>query len=214
MDISEIENLEEKKAVAEKILNKVKDGNVIGFGSGSTSYVTAIKIGELVTKDNLNITAIPTSKVVEDVCKEYKIKIGNLIENKIDWAFDGADEVDEKNMWLIKGRGAAMFKEKLNILASPITYILVDNSKFVNNLGEKCKVPIEVFPSAMNYVSEELKKLGAYEITYRGFTENNNGILDVKFNNIYEKLEKDIKQITGVIESGLFLGYKNLRIIK
>lgn len=214
MDISEIENLEEKKAVAEKILNKVKDGNVIGFGSGSTSYVTAIKIGELVTKNNLNITAIPTSKVVEDVCKEYKIKIGNLIENKIDWAFDGADEVDEKNMWLIKGRGAAMFKEKLNILASPITYILVDNSKFVNNLGEKCKVPIEVFPTAMNYVSEELKKLGAYEITYRGFTENNNGILDVKFKNIYEKLEKDIKQITGVIESGLFLGYKNLRIIK
>ena len=66
----------------------------------------------------------------------------------------------------------------------------------------------------MNYVSEELKKLGAYEITYRGFTENNNGILDVKFNNIYEKLEKDIKQITGIIESGLFLGYKNLRIIK
>ena len=214
MDISEIENLEEKKAVAEKILNKVKDGNVIGFGSGSTSYVTAIKIGELVTKNNLNITAIPTSKVVEDVCKEYKIKIGNLIENKIDWAFDGADEVDEKNMWLIKGRGAAMFKEKLNILASPITYILVDNSKFVNNLGEKCKVPIEVFPPAMNYVSEELKKLGAYEITYRGFTENNNGILNVKFKNIYEKLEKDIKQITGVIESGLFLGYKNLRIIK
>lgn len=214
MDISEIENLEEKKAVAEKILNKVKDGNVIGFGSGSTSYVTAIKIGELVTKNNLNITAIPTSKVVEDVCKEYKIKIGNLIENKIDWAFDGADEVYEKNMWLIKGRGAAMFKEKLNILASPITYILVDNSKFVNNLGEKCKVPIEVFPPAMNYVSEELKKLGAYEITYRGFTENNNGILDVKFKNIYEKLEKDIKQITGVIESGLFLGYKNLRIIK
>lgn len=214
MDISEIENLEEKKAVAEKILNKVKDGNVIGFGSGSTSYVTAIKIGELVAKNNLNITAIPTSKVVEDVCKEYKIKIGNLIENKIDWAFDGADEVYEKNMWLIKGRGAAMFKEKLNILASPITYILVDNSKFVNNLGEKCKVPIEVFPPAMNYVSEELKKLGAYEITYRGFTENNNGILDVKFKNIYEKLEKDIKQITGVIESGLFLGYKNLRIIK
>lgn len=214
MDISEIENLEEKKAVAEKILNKVKDGNVIGFGSGSTSYVTAIKIGELVTKNNLNITAIPTSKVVEDVCKEYKIKIGNLIENKIDWAFDGADEVYEKNMWLIKGRGAAMFKEKLNILASPITYILVDNSKFVNNLGEKCKVPIEVFHPAMNYVSEELKKLGAYEITYRGFTENNNGILDVKFKNIYEKLEKDIKQITGVIESGLFLGYKNLRIIK
>ena len=66
---------------------------------------------------------------------------------------------------------------------------------------------MEVFPSAMKYVSEELKKLGATEITYRGFTENNNGILDVKFTNIYKELEKDIKSITGVIESGLFLGY-------
>ena len=60
--------------------------------------------------------------------------------------------------------------------------------------------------------SEELKKLGATEITYRGFTENNNGILDVKFTNIYKELEKDIKSITGVIESGLFLGY-NIEVI-
>ena len=124
------------------------------------------------------------------------------------------NEVDLKNMWLIKGRGAAMFKEKLNIIASPITYILVDETKFVNYLGEKCKVPIEVFPSALKYVSNELEKLGAKDITYRGFTENNNGILDVKFEKIYKDLEKDIKAITGVIESGLFLEYKNIEIVR
>ena len=105
-----------------------------------------------------------------------------------------------------------MFKEKLNIISSPITYILVDKTKFVNNLGEKCKVPVEVFPSAMNYVAKELEKLGAKEITYRGMTENNNGILDVKFENINRELEKQVKSITGVIESGLFLGY-NIEII-
>ena len=181
MDINKIENLEEKEKLANKIVEKVKDGQVIGFGSGTTSYITAVKIGEKVQKERLNIIAIPTSREIKEVCEKYNIKVGNLIEDKIQWSFDGADEVYEKNMWLIKGRGAAMFKEKLNVIASPITYILADKTKFVNYLGQKCKVPIEVFPSALKYVSEELKKLGAIDITYRGMTENGNGILDTKF---------------------------------
>lgn len=213
MDINKIENLEEKEKLANKIVEKVKDGQVIGFGSGTTSYITAVKIGEKVQKERLNIIAIPTSKEIKEVCEKYNIKVGNLIEDKIQWSFDGADEVYEKNMWLIKGRGAAMFKEKLNVIASPITYILADETKFVNYLGQKCKVPIEVFPSALKYVSEELKKLGAIDITYRGMTENGNGILDTKFENIEKDLEKKVKLITGVIESGLFLDY-NIQIVK
>ena len=202
IDLEKIENRKEKEELALRILDKVKDGDCIGFGSGTTSYIAAIKIGEMIKEKGLNITAIPTSSYMKELCKKYGIKVGDLIENKIDWAFDGADEVDQKTLWLIKGKGAAMFKEKLNIISSPITYIL----------GEKCKVPIEVFPDALKYVSEELKKLGAADITYRGMTENNNGILDVKFEKIYKELEKEIKEITGVIESGLFLGY-NIEII-
>ena len=212
IDLEKIENRKEKEELALRILDKVKDGDCIGFGSGTTSYIAAIKIGEMIKEKGLNITAIPTSSYMKELCKKYGIKVGDLIENKIDWAFDGADEVDQKTLWLIKGKGAAMFKEKLNIISSPITYILADKSKFVKKLGEKCKVPIEVFPDALKYVSEELKKLGAADITYRGMTENNNGILDVKFEKIYKELEKEIKEITGVIESGLFLGY-NIEII-
>lgn len=212
IDLEKIENRKEKEELAFRILDKVKDGDCIGFGSGTTSYIAAIKIGEMIKEKGLNITAIPTSSYMKELCKKYGIKVGDLIENKIDWAFDGADEVEQKTLWLIKGKGAAMFKEKLNIISSPITYILADKSKFVKKLGEKCKVPIEVFPDALKYVSEELKKLGAADITYRGMTENNNGILDVKFEKIYKELEKEIKEITGVIESGLFLGY-NIEII-
>lgn len=213
IDLDKIENKEAKEALAQKVLNKVKDGQTIGFGSGTTSYITAVKIGEKVQKEHLNITAVPTSNEIQKVCEHYGIKIGNLIENELDWAFDGADEAEFTNKWLIKGKGKAMFKEKLNIIASPITYILVDNTKMVDYLGQKCKVPIEVFPQALKYVSKELEKLGATEITYRGFTENNNGILDVKFDKIEKSLEKQVKSITGVIESGLFLEYKNIEII-
>lgn len=213
IDIEKIENKEAKVALAKKVLDKVKDGQTIGFGSGTTSYITAIEIGEKVQKEHLNIIAVPTSNEIKSVCKKYGIKIGNLIENELDWAFDGADEVELKEKWLIKGKGKAMFKEKLNIIASPKTYILVDNTKIVDYLGQKCKVPIEVFPQALKYVSSELEKLGAKDITYRGFTENNNGILDVRFEKIEKSLEKQVKSITGVIESGLFLEYKNIEIL-
>ena len=204
MDIDKIENIEQKQKLANKIASKVKNNQTIGFGSGSTSYLAAIEIGKLVQKENLNITAIPTSKEIEEVCKQYGIKVGNLLENDIDWSFDGADEVDKNNS-MIKGMGAAMFKEKLNMLSSPITYILVDDTKFVDELGEKHPVPIEVFPSAMKYVSNELNKIGATETVFRGMTENNNAILDTKFEKIYNQLEKKIKEIPGVIESGLFI---------
>ena len=211
MDIDKISRKEEKIELGKKIAEKVKNWQTIGFGSGSTSYLTAIEIGKKVEKEHLHIIAIPTSKEIENVCKQYKIQIGNLVENKIDWAFDGADEVDPDNN-MIKGMGAAMFKEKLNILNSPTNYILIDQTKFVKELGEKHPVPVEVFPQALEYVSRKLEELGATETIFRGMTENQNAILDVRFEKIDNKLEAKIKNITGVIESGLFMGY-NVEII-
>ena len=211
MDINNITNKEQKIILAKKLAEKVENGQTIGFGSGSTSYLTAIEIGKKVKENKWDVKAIPTSKEIEDVCNDYGIKLGNLVEDSIDWSFDGADEVDSNNN-MIKGMGAAMFKEKLNMVNSPITYILVDNTKFVDKLGAKHPVPVEVFPSAVKYVSNKLKSLGATETVYRGMTENQNAILDTKFENIDNSLEKKIKQIPGVIESGLFIGY-NVEII-
>ena len=216
---TEIKNKESKQKVALKIADKIKDGDVLGFGSGSTSYLAAIAIAEKMKKENIKITAIPTSYEIKMLCGNLKIPTATLLEKKPDWSFDGADEVDEKN-WLIKGRGAAMFKEKLNIANSKITYILVDESKFVSKLGEKFKIPVECFPDSINYVEQELVKLGAKEIALRKaiskdgpvITENGNLILDAKFDNIDKELEKKLKNITGVIETGLFIGY-NVEII-
>ncbi len=212
MDIDKITNKEQKLILAKIIADKVENGQTIGFGSGSTSYLSTIEIGKKVKNEGLKIKAIPTSQYIEDACKEYGIEIGNIMEDNIDWAFDGADEVDSENN-MIKGMGNAMFKEKLNILQSPKNYILIDSTKVVKKLGESHPIPIEVFPKALKYVSSELEKLGAYEIIFKGMSENQNSILHVRFNDISKDLEKQIKSITGVIESGLFIGY-NVEVIK
>lgn len=216
----EIKNREKKEQVAKKIAQRVQDGDVIGFGSGSTSYLTAIEIAHKVKMENLKITAIPTSYEMKMLCTYLEIPTATLEEKKPDWCFDGADEVDRDN-WLIKGRGAAMFNEKLNIKASKEVYILVDESKIVNKLGTNFPIPVECNPKALNLVKEELYKMGANTIELRlalkkdgpVITENGNLILDVRFNNIDETLEKRLKNITGVIETGLFIGY-NVNIVK
>ena len=144
----------------------------------------------------------------------------SIVEKRPDWCFDGADEVDNDN-WMIKGRGAAMFKEKLNIKTAEKTYILIDDSKLVNKLGTNFPVPVEIYPETINYVMEELYKIGANKQTLRMalkkdgpvITENGNFIIDVNFENITQDLEKKLKNITGVVETGLFIGY-NVEIIK
>lgn len=219
IEFENISNLEEKKEVAKKIVEKAQDGQVIGFGSGSTSYLATIEMADRIKKENLHIKAIPTSYEIKMLCSYLEIPTTSLLENKPDWSFDGADEVDEHN-WLIKGRGGAMFKEKLNIANSPITYILIDKTKIVDKLGSKFKVPVECFPEAINFIKEKLIELGGTEIELRKavgkdgpiITENNNLILDVKFDSITENLEEKIKFIPGVIESGLFINY-NVEII-
>lgn len=220
IDFENINNKEKKQRIADVIANKIKEGDVIGFGSGSTSYLAIYAIAEKMKNENIKITAIPTSHEVELLCHSLEIPTTNLLEKKPDWSFDGADEVNN-SLWMIKGRGGAMFREKLNIANSKVTYILVDNTKFVEKLGSKYAVPVECYINSINYVKEKLKLLGADEVFLRKaiskdgpvITENGNVILEAKFEEINEELEKNIKLITGVIESGLFIGY-NVEIIK
>lgn len=226
---SGILNKNEKIKIANVVTDFVRNNQTIGFGSGSTSYLASKLICEKVIREDLHIEVVPTSNLITNLCKFYNEKVGReaieitdlnsisymdengKIHERLDWAFDGADEVDE-NQNMIKGKGGAMFKEKLNIVNSPKTYILVDNSKLVKKLGEKNYVPVEVFPQAMTYVTKKLQELGARETTFRSISENGNAIIDCKFENIELTLEKDIKLIPGVIESGLFINY-NVDII-
>ena len=89
-DLSDISNLEAKEKVVEKIVDKVRDGDVIGFGSGSTSYLATIAIANIVKEKGWNIFAVPTSKKIEDLCRKLEIPVINLNETSLDWSFDGA----------------------------------------------------------------------------------------------------------------------------
>lgn len=216
----EITNREEKLKVAARIASMVKDGEVIGVGSGSTAYLALIKIAERMQKENIHVRAITTSQEIKMACSKLGIPLTSLLEYKPDWTFDGADEIDN-NYNMIKGRGGAMFKEKLLISSSPRTYIIADASKIVTKLGSRFPVPVEVFPDALVHVDQALRSLSPQKIKLRMaqakdgpvITENGNLIFDVWFDNIPDNLENAIKSITGVIESGLFMHYE-IELIK
>jgi len=209
-----ISNKEQKLQVANIIADKVNDGDIIGVGSGSTSYLALQSIAKRVKEEQLHILAIPTSVEIKIACSQFNIPVTTLLEHKPDWTFDGADEIDS-DLNIIKGRGGAMFKEKLLIYSSPKTYILADPSKMVEKLGSRFPVPIEVFPDAITHVETALHTFNPRKIQLRMaegkdgpvITENGNLILDAWFDQIQGHMESSIKAITGVIESGLLMHY-------
>ena len=211
----EISNREEKQKVADKIASMVKDGDIIGVGSGSTAYLALLKIADRIPTAQLHIHPIPTSQEIKMACAKLGIPQTSLLEHKPNWTFDGADEIDP-NHNMIKGRGGAMFKEKLLISSSPQTFIIADPSKMVSKLGSRFPVPVEIFPDALIHADQALRSLSPVDIKLRMaqgkdgpiITENGNLILDVWFDNIPDNLENAIKSITGVIESGLFMHYE------
>jgi ribose 5-phosphate isomerase A len=211
--MDDVANRAAKEKLAAEVARQLQDGDIIGAGSGSTSLLTIHAIGERMKRDGLRCTAIPTSIEAELACIDAGIPVTTLLAARPNWSFDGADEVDPgKN--LIKGRGGAMFKEKMLIYASPRPYILVDQSKLVKKLGAKFPIPVEVHPLGLRVVERGLAKLGATEIMLRPaqgkdgpvITENGNLIVDVRFADIVAETEHAIKSIPGVIESGLFWG--------
>lgn len=210
-----ISNREEKEKVAVVIASMVKNEEIIGVGSGSTSYVALLSIARKVKEEKLNIQVIPTSQEIRMACAQLELPVTTLWEHRPDWSFDGADEIDPHHN-MIKGRGGAMFREKLLINSTSRTYIIADTSKMVPKLGDRFPVPVEVFPESLTYVDRVLRNYHPKDIVLRMaegkdgpvITENGNFILDVWFESIADDLEHAIKSITGVIESGLFMHYK------
>ena len=138
-----MEREELKRLAGEKAVDSIKDGMIVGLGTGSTVEYTIRKLGKKV-RDGLKIKGIPTSMHTKRIAKEENIPLTTLEENpEIDLTIDGADEVDS-NLNLIKGGGGALTREKIIAFHSKKVIIVVDDSKIVKALGIDCSLPVEV----------------------------------------------------------------------
>ena len=207
-----------KRAAAEKALELVRDGMLLGLGSGSTVRYFTEGVGRLVA-DGMKVRGVPTSRETAELAATNGIPIVTEIVGAIDLAVDGADEVDS-NLSLIKGRGGALFREKVVAAASKRFVVVVDESKMVTQLGVGV-LPVEVLPFLWRTIAERLTALGA-SLTVRGgeeapyVTDNGNLIFDLTFEGGISDpaaLARALKMTTGVVEHGLFIAMTDTCIV-
>lgn len=208
-----------KQRAAERALESVRNGQVIGLGTGSTAKFAIEGLGRLV-RAGLSIKGVPTSISTERMARELGIPLVDLNEaGVIDVTLDGADEVDP-DFNMIKGGGGALTREKVVALASVKRVILVDETKLVPRLGQSRRLPVEVLPFAWTLSARLLNELGCVpSLREQGgkpfVTDNGGHILDCDFGPIVDPaaLQKRIKLLPGVIECGLFIGIADTLVI-
>ena len=211
-----------KERVALEAAKMVRDGTVVGLGTGSTAALAIAELGRRVREEGLEIVGIPTSYGSARIARENGIVIRTLDDvSKIDMAIDGADEVDPKKN-LIKGGGGAHTREKVVDGLADLFVVIVDDSKLVKHLGQKSPVPVEVLPFAVNSVAKKLQGMGGNPAIRMGvkkdgpvITDQGNMIIDVRFPEIKDPktLELELNDIPGVVENGLFVGLAHVVLI-
>ena len=146
------------KALSLDALKFVKDGYVIGLGSGRAATALVKSLSAFVKSKNIDIKCIPTSMQIKLIAEKGNLPLIDADQvDRIDVVFDGADQID-KNKFLIKGGGGALLKENILINASKKVVIMADKSKFVTNFNRV--VPVEVHLSARSFVSKNILKIG------------------------------------------------------
>jgi len=202
--------MEQKRIAGQKATEYIKDGMILGLGTGSTAYYMIKKVGELV-QNGMNLKAVATSKDTESLAKELHIPLVQIDElDRIDLCIDGVDEID-KHFNAIKGGGGALFREKIVAnLANEVIWIM-DDSKLVDSIGA-FPLPIEVLPYGYTQVIRKLKNYSLNPVIRMKdgnifTTDNGNYIVDLHIgkpmdiNDVYDK----VNGITGVLETGLFI---------
>ncbi|MDD1766591.1 MAG: ribose-5-phosphate isomerase RpiA [Candidatus Methanomethyliaceae archaeon] len=204
-----------KRKAAEAALAEVKNGQILGLGTGSTVAIFIELLGNKVKKEGWKIIGVPTSYQSAYLAIKNGIQLTTLDEHPIlDLSVDGADELD-KRLNLIKGGGAALTREKIVDSSAKRFVVIADGSKLVERLGAKTPVPIEVLPMARATVANRIRLLGGEPKLRDGgdrkdgplITDNGNFIIDADFGAIEDPqaLEFVLKRIPGIVEAGLFI---------
>jgi ribose 5-phosphate isomerase A len=207
---------EAKLKAALEAVKEVRNGFIVGLGSGTTAAYAIKGLGKALRQGSLKeIRGVPTSHQAASLARESGLPLVTLDEYpKIDIAIDGADQVDDR-LDLIKGGGGALLREKIVAAASERYVIVVDETKLSRTLGMGRALPIEVLPFASSFVLKKLSEKAKTASVREGLgkvgpvvTDNGNFIVDADFGPIVDArgLETWLKAIPGVLETGLFLG--------
>ena len=207
-------------SIATRAIEFVKDGDVVGLGTGRAATAFVHALGAAV-KEGLRVRGVPTSQITADLATQLGIPLERLDEvGQIDVTFDGADEVDPQ-LNLIKGYGGAMVREKIVAASSRRLIILVGAEKLVPVLGSRGILPIEVVPFGLPLCQHRLTKLGCRPtvrlVDGQPFvTDNGNQILDCGISPIRDPaaFEQSILSIPGVVGTGLFIGMADTVLVQ
>ena len=208
------------KVACSKATELIKDGYLIGLGSGRAVAQVMSMIHEKIRKEKLELIFVPSSYQIEFLARKLELRLTQLEAGRpLDLALDGADQVEVNTLNMIKGGGAALAREKIIDSNSKKVAIIVGEDKLTNQLGLGKPVPVEVLPFGVNEVIHKIEKLGGKPTLRHGqgkmgpiITDNGNLILDIEFGLINDSasLERQIKMIPGVIEVGIFTGIADL----
>ena len=203
-----------RKAVL-KAIQHIKSGWVIGLGSGSTTIYAVAEIARLAKMAEYELSVVPTSYQMENLAAAHGLRIRTMNEvHYVDYAIDGADQVEVRSFNVVKGGGGALLREKIVDSAARKLVIVVDERKLTQHLGEKQPIPLEVLPFAYKSVQVGITNLGgrarlreSREKVGPVITDNGNFILDADFDRIEHpaQLDRKLKMLPGVLETGLFL---------
>jgi ribose 5-phosphate isomerase A len=206
--------MDEKRIAAESAVELVKNGMVIGLGSGSTAEIAIRILGEKVKK-GLQVVGVPTSLKSEEIARALGVRLATLEDYpELDLTIDGADEVELGSLDLIKGRGGALLREKIVASSSRQLIIVVDESKIVSRLGSHGEVPVEIVSFGWQSTARRLEKLGWKPVLRSEaggvpfVTDGGHYILDCSFEEgiSIQSRAAQLHDTVGVVEHGMFLG--------
>lgn len=205
-----------KREAAEAAAQTVVDGMTLGLGTGSTAELFLNALAERIAREKLRVVGVPTSQRTAQVAQSRGIPLTSFAEHtKLDLAVDGADEVELGTLFLIKGHGGAMLREKIVAAASKRMLVIADETKVVEQLGSVFAVPVEVVPFGWQVTMARLAELGGkpalrLDADKNVFvTDSGNYILDCAFGPMEKPKETahHLDHVVGAVEHGLFLGF-------
>jgi len=213
-----MDRMEQKRSAGRKAVEYVKDGMVLGLGTGTTAFYMIERVGELV-KEGLNIRAVATSQSTKALAEERNISIISIDDvEQIDLVIDGVDEIDP-DFNAIKGGGGALFREKMVAKSAKEVIWIMDEGKRVDALGN-FPLPVEILPYGYRHILKKMEDYSFHPVlrmkdSMAYVTDNGNYIADLMLSKNFDitAVDEKLRGITGVLETGLFLKICNRIIV-